>query len=300
MAAIRTQKEIRQRAPIWLGILLLTNLGIMAVDARDSATRQRLLRVWVQALVSPAQSLSSGATGASTNFIRQIVNFRSTANENERLREQLATAQLDLRNAQQAGAENERLKGLLNLEEKTGYDQVPARVIARDSSIWFNTVTINRGSSSGIVLNMPVVTGGGIVGRVIALSPWTAQVMMVTDEKAAAGAIVGQLSGSGALGSVRGLGNSGLIEMRYVSGLETVEVGDFILTTGQDGIYPAGLSVGEVVEVKHGTATQPHQILIRPGAKLDQLEEVAVLLYRPPQRPAPEQTLPNVDKTKKP
>jgi rod shape-determining protein MreC len=299
MAAIRTQKEIRQRAPIWLGILLLTNLGIMAVDARDSATRQRLLRVWVQALVSPAQSLSSGATGASTNFIRQIVNFRSTANENERLREQLATAQLDLRNAQQAGAENERLKGLLNLEEKTGYDQVPARVIARDSSIWFNTVTINRGSSSGIVLNMPVVTGGGIVGRVIALSPWTAQVMMVTDEKAAAGAIVGQLSGSGALGSVRGLGNSGLIEMRYVSGLEKVEVGDFILTTGQDGIYPPGLSVGEVVEVKPGTATQPHQILIRPGAKLDQLEEVAVLLYRPPQRPAPEQTLPNVDKTKK-
>jgi len=299
VAAIRTQKEIRQRAPIWLGILLLTNLVIMAVDARDSATRQRLLRVWVQALVSPAQSLSSGATGASTNFIRQIVNFRSTANENERLKEQLATAQLDLRNAQQAAAENERLKGLLNLKEKTGYDEVPARVIARDSSIWFNTVTINRGSSSGIALNMPVVTGGGIVGRVIALSPWTAQVMMVTDEKAAAGAIVGQLGGSGALGSVRGVGNNGLIEMRYVSGLEKVEVGDFILTTGQDGIYPPGLSVGEVVEVKHGTATQPHQILIRPGAKLDQLEEVAVLLYRPPQRPAPEQTLPNVDKTKK-
>jgi rod shape-determining protein MreC len=299
MAAIRTQKEIRQRAPIWLGILLLSNLVIMAVDARDSATRQRLLRVWLQALVSPVQSLSSGATGATTNFIRQIVNFRSTANENERLKQQLATAQLDLRNAQQAAVENERLKGLLNLKEKTGYDEVPARVIARDSSIWFNTVIINRGSASGIILNMPVVTGGGIVGRVIALSPWTAQVMMVTDEKAAAGAIVGQLGGSGALGSVRGLGNSGLIEMRYVSGLEKVEVGDFILTTGQDGIYPPGLSVGEVVEVKHGTATQPHQILIRPGAKLDQLEEVAVLLYRPPQRPAPEQTLPNVDKTKK-
>jgi cell shape-determining protein MreC len=57
--------------------------------------------------------------------------------------------------------------------------------------------------------------------------------------------------------------------------------------------------VGEVVQVKAGTATQPHQILIKPGAKLDQLEEVAVLLYRPPQRAAPEQTLPNVDKTKK-
>src|SRR6185295_20338629 len=107
--------------------------------------------------------------------------------------------------------------------EQTGYDHVPARVIARDASGWFNTITINRGSSSGITLNMPVVTGGGIVGRVIALSPWTAQVMLVTDEKAAAGAIVGQLGNSGALGSVRGLGNSGLIEMRYVSGMETVE-----------------------------------------------------------------------------
>jgi rod shape-determining protein MreC len=299
MAAIRTQKEIRQRAPIWLGILLLTNLVIMAVDARDSVTRQRLLRVWVQALVSPAQSLSSGASGASTNFFRQIVNFRQTAGENERLKEDLATAQLDLRKAQQANVENERLKGLLNLKEQTGYDQVAARVIARDSSVWFNTITINRGSSSGLALNMPVVTGSGIVGRVIALSPWTAQVMMVTDEKAAAGAIVGQLSGSGALGSVRGLGNSGLIEMRYVSGLQNVEVGNYILTTGQDGIYPPGLNVGEVVQVKAGTATQPHQILIRPGAKLDQLEEVAVLLYRPPQRAAPEQTLPNVDKTKK-
>jgi rod shape-determining protein MreC len=300
MAAIRTQREIRQRAPIWLGILLLTNLVIMAVDARDSVTRQRMLRIWVQALVSPAQSLSSGASGAGASFVKEIVNFRSTANENERLKQELATAQLELRQARQAAIENDRLNGLLNLKEQTGYDQVTARVIARDSSVWFNTVTINRGSSSGIALNMPVVTAGGIVGRVIALSPWTAQVMMITDEKAAAGAIVGQLGGSGALGSVRGLGNTGLVEMRYVSGLEKVEVGDYILTTGQDGIYPPGLNVGEVVQVKHApTATQPHQILIRPGAKLDQLEEVAVLLYRPPQRPAPEQTLPNVDKVKK-
>ncbi len=299
MAAIRTQREIRQRAPIWLVVLLLMNLVIMAVDARDSVTRQRMLRVWVQALVSPAQSISSGASGAGTNLFRQIVNFRSTAHENEVLKQRLSEAQLELQNARQSTAENERLKGLLNLKEQNQYPQIAARVIARDSSVWFNTITIDRGSSSGIALNMPVVTGGGIVGRVIALSPWTAQVMMVTDEKAAAGAIVGQLGGSGALGSVSGLGDSGLIEMRYVSGLETVVVGDFILTTGQDEIYPPGLSVGEVVQVNGGTATQPHQILIKPSAKLDQLEEVAVLLYRPPPRPAPEQALPNVDKGKK-
>ena len=146
---------------------------------------------------------------------------------------------------------------------------------------------------------MPVVTGGGIVGRVIAVSPWTAQVMLITDEQAAAGAVVGQLGQSSALGSVKGLGQSGLVEMRYVSGLEKVEVGDYVLTTGQDGIYPAGLNVGEVVEVKRGTATQPHVIYIRPSSRLSQLNEVAVLLYHPPQRPTPDQTLPNVDKVKK-
>jgi rod shape-determining protein MreC len=299
MSAIRTQKEIRQRAPIWLGMLLLTNLVIMAVDARDNASKQRLFRVWVQAAASPAQTISSRAGGASTSLIRQIINFRSTAVENEQLKERLSQTELELRKVRQAADENERLKSLLNLKEKTGYDHVPARVIARDSSVWFNTIIIDRGSSAGVSLNMPVVTGGGIVGRVIALSPWTAQVMMITDEKAAAGAIIGQLGGSGALGSVRGLGENGLVEMRYVSGLQKVEVGDYILTTGQDGIYPPGLTVGEVVVVNKGTPTRAHQIFIKPGAKLDQLEEVAVLLYHAPPRPAPDQTLPNVDKVKK-
>jgi rod shape-determining protein MreC len=210
----------------------------------------------------------------------------------------LAEVELQLRNNQEAVAENERLKGLLNLKQTTGYDAVPARVIARDSSAWFNTITIDHGSSSGIALNMPVVTATGIVGRVVALSPWTAQVMLLTDEKAAAGAVVGQLSESGAVGSIRGKGEIGLVEMRYVSGLQKVNVGDYVLTTGQDGIYPPGLNIGEVVDLRAGTATQAHQILIRPSARFDQLAEVAVLLYRPPQRPAPDQTLPNVEKKK--
>lgn len=298
MAATRTQKEIRQRAPVWLVILLLGNLGIMAVAARDEASHQRMFRVWIQTIASPVQNVFAKAGGAGSGLVSQIVNFRKTATENEELKLRLARTEVALQNARLATAEKERLQSLLSLKEQTGYDQVAARVIARDPSVWFNTVTIDRGSSAGVALNMPVVTATGIVGRVIALSPWTAQVMMITDEKAAAGAIVGQLGGSGALGSVRGSQESGLIEMRYVSGLQQVDVGDYILTTGQDNIYPPGLRVGEVIQVKHGTATQAHEILIRPGAKLDQLEEVAVLLYHPPQRPAPEQTLPNVDKKK--
>jgi len=298
MASSRTQKEIRQRAPIWLVMLLFANLIVMAIDAQENFTQQNVFKGGIQALASPVQRATSWVSGTIGGFFRQLGNFTSTASENERLTRQLAVTELELRKAQEAVAENGRLRELLNLKEKTGYDQVAARVIARDGSVWFNTVTISCGSSSGIALNMPVVTPGGIVGRVIAVSPWTAQVMLITDEKAAAGAIIGKLGESGALGSVRGLGNSGLVEMRYVSGLQKVSTGDYIITTGQDGIYPPGLNVGEVVEVKPGTATQPHQIFIKPSARLDQLSEVAVLLYRPPQRPAPEHTLPNVDKTK--
>jgi rod shape-determining protein MreC len=283
---------------MWLIALLFINLVIMAVDARDSNGGQKVVRIWTQTFASPIQSASSKATGATSGFFRQIFNFRSIASENEDLKQRLATAEQELHAARQDAAENERLKALLDLKEKKEFKTVMARVIARDPSVWFNTITINCGSSSGVSVNMPVVSGTGVVGRVITVSPWSSQVMLLTDEKAGAGAVVGQLGQSGALGSVRGRPDLGLIEMRYVSGLEKVEVGDYVMTTGQDGIYPPGLNVGEVVDVKNGTATQPHQILIRPGARLDRLEEVAVLLYHPPQRSTPEQTLPNVDKPK--
>jgi rod shape-determining protein MreC len=298
MATVRTQREIRQRAPLWLVGLLFTNLVIMAVDARDSNGQQKIVRIWTQTFASPIQSASSKASGATSGFFRQILNFQSIARENEDLKQRLAVAEQELHSARQQASENDRLKGLLGLKEQGQYESVPARVIARDPSVWFNTITINRGSSSGVAINMPVVTGTGVVGRVITVSPWASQVMLLTDEKAGAGAVVGQLGQSGALGSVRGRPDLGLIEMRYVSGLEKVSVGDYVMTTGQDAIYPPGLNVGEVVDVKNGTATQPHQILIRPGARLDQLEEVAVLLYRAPQRIAPEQALPNTDKPK--
>ena len=290
MASVRTQKEIRQRAPLWLIALLVTNLVIMAVDARDADGQVKMLRIWTQTFAQPLQSASSKATGATSGFFQQIWNFRSTAAENEQLKERLTQTEQELHTARAAVSENDRLKALLGLTEQSEIQSVPARVIARDPSVWFNTITINRGTSSGIAVNMPVITPGGIVGRVITVSPWASQVMLITDEKAGAGAVVGQLGQSGALGSVRGRADLGvaLIEMRYVSGLEKVEVNDYVTTTGQDGIYPPGLNVGRVIDVKSGTATQAHQILIQPGAQLDHLEEVAVLLYRPPPRSVPE------------
>ena len=127
--------------------LLVGNLIVMAAEARDADGRHKILRIWTQTFASPLQSASSKASGATSGFFEQIWNFRSTAQQNEQLKEQLTKVEQELNTARQAAAENERLKALLNLKEKTQIQSVPARVIARDPSTWFNTITINRGSS---------------------------------------------------------------------------------------------------------------------------------------------------------
>jgi rod shape-determining protein MreC len=87
--------------------------------------------------------------------------------------------------------------------------------------------------------------------------------------------------------------------MRYVSGSVEVKPGQMVYTTGQDGIYPPGLRIGEIVDVVSGTATTPHRIFIRPSAGLDSMREVAILLYEPPVKSDFEQKLPNATKADK-
>ncbi|MDT7603432.1 MAG: rod shape-determining protein MreC [Acidobacteriota bacterium] len=292
MPVQRTQKEIRRRAPMWLVLMLATNAVLMSVSAQDQQTHERKIRVWAQMVATPFQSFFSGASRSGVGFFQYISNLNHAASENEQLKRQLADVEAELRVAKVAREENERLQGLLNLKEAGDYQIVAARVIARDPSDWFDSAIINRGSSSGIAPNMPVVTPEGIVGRVSEVSPVSAQVMMITDERAAEGAVVGQLETSNALGSVRGFGKSGLLEMKYVPGLEAVNPGDSVTTTGQDGIYPRGLKVGDVIEVQPGTATRAHEIKVRPSARLNSLSEVAVLLYHPPPRAVPTPSAP--------
>ena len=105
MASVRTQREIRQRAPIWLVGLLVTNLVIMAVDARDADGRQKVLRIWTQAFASPLQNASSKATGATSGFFHQIWHFRGTAAENEQLKQRLSEVETELHMARQATAD---------------------------------------------------------------------------------------------------------------------------------------------------------------------------------------------------
>ncbi len=273
-------------------ILLLGNFVLMAYDARADDD-ERVIRVWTQAaaqfIQSPITTITSGATG----YFEQLVNLRSAQTDNDRLKQKIQELEVAVQEDKELSVENKRLKSLLDLKQNSEYKILTAQIIGRDTSAWFNSAVINRGSLDGVKINMPIVVNGGLVGRVTAVSPVTAQIDLITRDKSGLGAIVGELGTSNALGVVKGSGDKNRLEMNYVPGYEPVKVGDVVYTTGQGGVYPPGLRLGEVEEVRTGSATVPHQIFIRPAANLYSMQEVAVLLFEPPPRPKYEDALPN-------
>lgn len=294
----RSQKEVWRLTP-WLAIaLLLASFILMAFDARDKNSNQRYIRVWTQAIADFVQSPVATITTSVSNYFQSFATLRSAQSENDLLKQRVQELEVELQQKKELAAENERLKSLLDLKEKSQYKILTARIIGRDPSRWFSSSIINRGSLDGVKLNMAIVTNGGLVGRVTAVSPLTAQVDLITKEKAGLGGVIGELGNSNALGVVSGTGKKELLEMGYVPGTIEVQVGEIVYTTGQDGIFPAGLKIGEIVEVKSGSATVPHQILIRPTANLSAMQEVGVLLYEPPEKPQYEKSVPNAVKGK--
>ncbi|MEO7673123.1 MAG: rod shape-determining protein MreC [Pyrinomonadaceae bacterium] len=291
--AERSQKEVWRITPWLVVVLLLGNFLLMAFDARQVTSGQRIIRVWSQTAADFVQSPVTTVSSAVSGYFGSISNLRSAQTENDILKQRVQELEVEVKGTADLNAENERLRSLLDLKEKGKYKVLTARIIGRDPSIWFDASIVNRGSLDGVKLNMPVVTNGGLVGRVTAVGPLTAQVDLITRDKSGLGAIVGEISAANALGVVSGTSKRDLVEMRYVSGSVDVQVGSSVYTSGQDGIYPAGLKVGEIVEVRSGSATVPHQIFIRPSAGIDSMQEVAILLYEPPVRTEFEQKLPN-------
>jgi rod shape-determining protein MreC len=278
--------------------LLLGNFLLMAYDAK-TASQERVIRVWTQAIANFVQSPVTTITSSVTGYFQSISNLRSAQTENDALKQRVQELEVQVQQKEELSKENESLKSLLQLKNESNYKVLSAQIIGRDPSLWFDSAIINRGSLDGVKLNMPIVNNGGLIGRVVAVSPITAQINLVTKEKSGLGGVIGELGNSNALGVVSGNGKRELLEMGYIPGTIEVQVGEMVYTTGQDGIYPAGLKIGEVSEVHPGSATVTQQIFIKPSARLYAMEEVAVLLYEPPPKPEYEKTLPNAAKDDK-
>ena len=276
--------------------LLLMNFVLMAFDAREITSGQRIIRSWTQTGADFVQSPITSITASVSNYFTSISTLRSAQSDNDVLKQRIQELEVEVKQKSDLNSENERLRTLLQMKETSKYKVLTAMIIGRDPSVWFDSSIINRGSLDGVQVNMPVVTDGGLVGRITAVSPLTAQVDLITYSKSGLGAIIGEIGGANALGVVAGTSKKDLLEMKYVPGTSDVQVGQPVFTTGQDGIFPAGLKVGEIASVVSGSATTPHQIQIRPAAKLNSMQEVGVLLYEPPPRAEFEQKLPNAVK----
>jgi len=277
--------------------LLLGNFVLMAFDAKVEGG-EYVIRSWTQTGADFVQSPVTTVTSSISTYFSSIANLRSAADENGQLTQKVQELEVELKQKEELDQENSRLRKLLDLKEQSRYKVLTARIIGRDPSAWFDSAIVNRGSLDGVKLNMPVVTDGGLVGRVTAVSPLTSQVDLITRDKSGVGAVVGQIGGSNALGVVAGTSKKELLEMKYVGGSVEVQVGQPVFTTGQDGIFPSGLKIGDIVNLVSGSATTPHMIEIQPAARLGTMQEVGILLYDPPEKPEYEQKLPNATKKK--
>jgi rod shape-determining protein MreC len=289
----RSQKDVWRLTPWLMLALLLVNFVLMALDAKEITSGQRVIRVWTQTAADFVQSPVTSISSSISNYFVSISNLRSAQSDNDSLKQRVQELEVELKQKEELASENTRLRSFLQLREQSKYKVLTARIIGRDPSVWFDSSIVNRGSLDGVTLNMPVVTDGGLVGRVTAVSPLTAQVDLITRDKSGLGAVVGQIGESSALGVVTGTSKKELLEMKYVPGSIDVQVGQPVFTTGQDGIFPPGLKVGDIVNVVKGSATTPNLIQVRPAAKLSSMQEVGILLYEPPERTNFEQKLPN-------
>lgn len=185
---------------------------------------------------------------------------------------QLVVARARIQELSEKAAEADRLRALLDFKSQLPYQSLAAEVIASSPGVGSTVVSINVGQDSGITPDLPVVTPEGVVGKVVAVYPHTAQVILITDPLCGVGVM---LSASRTQGILKGSGQN-RCKLDYVMDEEKVPAGEAVLTSGLDRVYPKGLLVGYVVSAESGNIYK--QIVVKPAVSLSRLENVLVLL----------------------
>ena len=261
----------RHKSLVLLTGVILLQMVLLAVQKRDS--QGRLLRVWTVGAVSPFQRAGAKGIGNIRGTWSHYFALQNTSRENEQLRRENDDLKLKLNQLQSKAAEADRLAALLNFRQtQHNVPMLAARVIGTSADTASQTIYLDRGERDGIRRNMGVITPDGVVGKVIESYRDTAQVLLLTDRDSGVGAM---LSDSRIQSPVGGTGDP-LLSMKYIPTDETVNVGEHVVTSGMDRIFPRDLPVGVVAEIKTGRPFQ--QVRVRPAANLQSLEEVIVLL----------------------
>lgn len=266
-----------------MAVLLLLSVALLTAYFResDSGVAHRV-QDGVLTVVSPLQSGTATLTKPFRDAWNWVGDLFSAKSENKALKDEVRQLRAALAEELATRAENEQLRALLAFQEDRvfpkGVQLVTARVIARSTSAWYSTATINAGSSDGVEVYDPVVNGQGLVGRVTKVNLNAAQVMLVTDQQSFVDAMI---QPGGETGSAQGIVSgsvTGDITLDYVDKNEKVEVGQYVVTSGRNGsVFVKGIPIGQVESVGRQDVELYQSIAIKPFVDFRKLDIVAVI-----------------------
>jgi rod shape-determining protein MreC len=197
--------------------------------------------------------------------------------------QQVAMAQA-MQQAQLQMAENAQLRRLMDAREHLPVRSQMSEILydARDPST--RRVVLDRGTRSGVKLGLPVIDNAGVVGQVTRVFPFTSEVTLLTDKEQA---IPVQVLRNGLRSVAYGRGQSGLLDLRFVAPNADIQVGDVLVTSGLDGVYPAGLAVAKVIQVENVAQGAFGRVVCQPLAGIDRHRQLLIVMSDQPLPPRP-------------
>ena len=262
---------------ILVGVLFLQVLGLAMQVKKNGMDEEktRLIRIWAVGAVTPFERGLVWVQSSTTSLWHNYFYLRGVRAENRQLKEQIEHMRLQQVRLAEDAAQARRLQTLLAFKEQFISRTVAAQVIGSSGSDHSRIIYIDKGENAGIQRDMAVMTADGIVGKVLLVYPSVAQVLLINDESSGVGALLEKTRLQGVL---RGTANGEVMLERVMSD-EQVPVGETVLTSGGDQIFPKGLPIGTVTKVGSGKDLFLN-IKIKTAADLSQLEEVLVLVEK--------------------
>ena len=257
-----------------LALIVLTAITLITLDVRGAGPFSAV-RGGAHDVVNPVAGASDAVFSPVGDWIDGVTSAAALKDENARLRRRLDSTRGRQASARSATEENKELKKLLDLPFVDDADSIAAPVVDGAPSNFELTVQIGKGESDGVGVDMPVVTGAGLVGRVLAVSRDRATVLLVTDPQSGVGV---KIEKSGTTGVVKGRGDSGTVRADFVDPSAAVTKGEIVYTSGQQNSpFPSAIPVGTVSKVTKARGDLQQDILVKPLVDVSGLDYVKVL-----------------------
>lgn len=255
-------------------VLVVISLVVFTLSVQEGGTGVfSTARNVAQTIVSPLRLVGSVVAAPFSgmgNIMRNLTADGQTLSELKQENERLSARNVELEEAEKTA---QRLQELLDIRSTYNLKSIAARVISGSTDSWTDTVTIDKGSISGITVGMPVVDQTGAVGQVISCSAATSTVRLITDEQSAVSAMIQVSRAQGMLqGSI-----DGTLHLQYIRTDQTVNVGDIVVTSGLGGVFPKGLPIGKVSVVESSPSSSFYEITVEPFGHPENFEELLVV-----------------------